>query len=243
MANRRLVDAHIEAQRRLRLLISQAVGKHWSGLGSWDQQDVERFLAVAVPTVLAGQRSSVSLTEGYLAQALKRRPIGVNPDGLSGASVRNGTPPETVYRRPFIQLWSKLGEGKRFDDALHASLARVQGSAATDVQLSSRATFQAVQNADDGIYGYERVADGGACNLCESLDGVYVKDADASPVHSSCGCSLSPLDAPHPSARYLPSGQEVVKGDGYAIHQHGEMGSYLASPDQQFTTEAAALRR
>ena len=96
-----------------------------------------------------------------------------------------------------------------------------------DVQLSARATFDAVQAADSGIYGYQRVADGSACEFCQRLDGAYVKSASAMALHNGCGCSLEPLTAPHRLAAYLPS--------GVAVHEHGELGPMLGSPDHSFT--------
>jgi hypothetical protein len=184
--------------------------------------------------VLSAQRQSVSLTEAFLARSLRRQPIGVDPDELIGAAVRNGTPPEEVYHRPFVTLWSSLAGGTAYLDAVNAGLARATSTAAMDVALSMRATANAVQEADDGIYGWQRVADGAACTFCQAVDGAYLKFADASPLHPHCGCSMEPLTEPHPRARYLPSGQEV-KRDGFAVHQHGELGSVIGSPDHDFT--------
>jgi hypothetical protein len=234
-----LAERHIEAQRRLRLIASRVVGQAWRGLGSWNDKDVERFVAVAVPTVLAAQRASVHLTDAYLARAMGRAALGVKPDKLIGAAVRNGVAPETVYARPFVNLWSALKDGRPFEDGINSGFERATSTAEMDVQLSSRATFQAVQNEDDGIYGYQRVADAGACDFCEEVDGAYVKDADASPLHNRCGCGLEPLTAPHPRAAFLPSGESVH--DAFAIREHGELGAVLTAPDQHFTTEAQAL--
>lgn len=202
----------------------------WTGLGSWDEQDVSRFLSVVVPVVLSGQRQSVALTEAYLARALGRQPLGVEPDVLVGAGVRAGTSPETVYRRPFVTVWSALGAGALFEDAIAAGLARATSTAAMDVQLSMRGTAQAVQEADEGIYGYQRVANPGACAFCSKIDGAYVKSADAMPLHPHCGCGLEPLTSPHSRAAQLPS--------GVAIHKHGELGAVLSSPDHDFTSQS-----
>jgi hypothetical protein len=228
-----LAEAHIEGQRRLRLLAAGAITGFWRDLGSWDEADVPRFLDLSVPTILAFQRTSVAFTEAYLAAFLERGPIGVEPTELIGAAVRAGTPPDVVYRRPFVQLWSALQEGKSFEMGLRAAASRIDGTAQADVQLASRATFNAVQEADDGIYGYERVADGGACAFCQEIDGAYVKSADASPLHDRCGCGLEPLTEPHPRAAFLPSGESTH--DAFAIRQHGELGATLVAPDDHFT--------
>lgn len=205
----------------------QAVEAIWADLPGYDRPNVDQWLSRVLPVVLTAQRSSVALTEAYLAQALGRQPLGVNPSELVGAGVRAGVPPADVYERPFITLWSALGEGRPFADAVGAGLARATATAAMDVQLSMRATAGAVQGADEAIYGYQRVADAGACEFCSAVDGAYVKSGDAMPLHNNCGCGLEPLTAPHPRAAKLPS--------GVAVHSHGELGAVLGSPEHDFT--------
>jgi len=231
-----LTAAHIRAQAHLRGVVAAAVLLAWDNLPTYDETTVDQFVAIVVPVVLAGQRQSVALTEAFLARMLRRPPLGIAPDELVGAAVRAGTPPDEVYRRPFINVWTALGKGVDWVDAVNAGRARADATAQMDIQLSSRATYQAVQTADDGIYGYQRVADAGACPFCVAVNGAYVKSADASPLHNRCGCGLEPLTRPHPRARYLPSG-ETVKTDDYAIHQHGELGAYIGDPKYGFTTE------
>lgn len=227
-----LVEAHIEAQRRLRELVSRAVRGLWVGLPGYDERDVPVWLAGVVPVVLAGQRQSVALTEAYIARSLQRAPLGVNPDDLTGAAARNGTSPQEVYRRPFVTVWTALKAGTAYEEAVNAGLARATGSAAMDVQLSSRATFTVVQQADDAIQGWQRVADGGACAFCLTIDGAFVKSADASPLHNHCGCSLEPVTEP---VRSTPV------PEGVAVHAHGELGAVLTDPAHDFTSEAQVL--
>lgn len=222
-----LAEAHIEAERRLRLLISGRVQAAWRGLPDYDQGSVDQWLSTVLPLVDAGQRASVALTDSYLALALERQPLGVNHGELIGSAVRAGTPPEEVYRRPFVTVWSALANKTPFEDAVHSGMARAAELARFDVQASMRATANAVQAADDGIFGYQRVADGGACEFCLEIDGAYVKSADAMSLHPGCGCGLEPLTAPHPRAAKLPS--------GVAVHQHGEMGPLLGAAEHEFT--------
>lgn len=225
-----LASAHILAEERLRKATTAIVGRIWAGLPGYDRQNVDQWLSTVLPVVAAGQRQSVALTEAYIARYLDRPPRGIDVEELIGAAVRNGTPPETVYERPFVSVWADLGAGKLFEDAYASGLARATSSAAMDVQLSMRATANAVQNADEGVYGYQRVADGGACAFCLEIDGAYVKSADAFPLHNNCGCGLEPLTAPHPRAAKLPS--------GVAVHQHGELGPVLTDPSHSFTSES-----
>jgi hypothetical protein len=241
MASPALTSAHIVAQARLRAIVANAIVGIWARLGHYDQSDVSPFLADALPVVLAGQQQSSALTAAFLARSLKIRPFGINPALVTGAAVRNGTPPADVYRRPFVDVWSGLKRGEPWEQAAAAGQARAANAAATDVGLSSRATFQAAQDDPTlpAIYGYQRVQDSGACDYCAAINGAYVKSADASPIHPHCGCTLSPLTSVHPRAAFLPDGSHVT--DKYAIHEHGELGALIAAPDQHFETETAAL--
>jgi len=190
-----------------------------------------------LPLVGTAQRTSVALTEAYLANRLRRQPLGLSPERLIGTRARRGTAPEEVYRRPFVTLWGGLGAGKGFEEASGEALARIASTIGMDVQLAFRETAAAVQEADEGIYGYQRVADGGAsCAFCSEIDGAYVKSAEVFPLHNNCGCGLEPLTEPHPRAAWLPSGAAVR--ENFAIHEHGELGAVLTDPAHEFTTEA-----
>lgn len=248
-----LTLAHIEAERRLRTSVVQRVNQIWNGLPGHDRVNLDQWLSETVPLVETAQRSSVSLTHAYLQRALDRPLSGVNPDELIGAAARNGASPEEVYTRPFITLWSELGEGVAWSDAAKAALSRATGMAATDVQLSMRDTLKAVGEAES-FYGYQRVADGGACNFCLEVDGAYLTSGDAMPLHSGCGCSVEPLEQIHPGTVKLPDGT-VIRDyqygpltptplpSGVTINQHGELGPVLGDPNQHFMDESEALAR
>lgn len=221
-----LTHAHIAAEARLRSATVAATTRLWKNLPGYDRADVPVWLARVLPVVLTAQRQSVSLTEAYLAQKLQRRPFGLDPNLLIGSGVRAGVAPEEVYQRPFVTLWADLKAGKGFAVASEAALARIRGSAAMDVQLSMARTAQAVGIADARIQRFQRVADGGACDFCQEVDGAILNSDDAMPLHNFCGCGIEPLtDAPPVSA--LPS--------TVAVHDHGELGPVLADPNHSFT--------
>lgn len=220
-----LTRAQLEGQRRLRVLAEREVARIWRALPGYDRENIDQWLSGALPVMSAVRRQSASLTDAFLARKLERAPLGV---GLP--TIRNGAAPEDVYRRPFVTLWSALGAGKAFADASAAALARATSTAAMDTQLSMRAAANEIQEADEGIYGFERVANPGACEFCQMIDGAYVKNADAMELHNHCGCGLEPLTESHPRAAKLPS--------GVAVHQHGELGPVIAAPEYDFTTAA-----
>lgn len=230
-----LADAHIEAQRRLRLMAAGVVGFAWRGLPGYDERNVDEFLSRVVPVMLTAQATSAALTEAYLAHAMGRQPLGIVPDRVTGAALRAGAAPEEVYRRPFVNVWSSLSKDNPWDQAVQAGLSRATSTAEMDVQLASRATFGEVGREDDAIFGFQRVADAGACEFCQEVDGAYIKDGDAMPLHNRCGCSLEPLDAPHPRARYLPDGSDAYDHGAVRVEPHGELGPLLVDPADHFT--------
>lgn len=221
-----LALSHIEAERRLRLLVTGNVERIWRDLPGYDRENLDEWLTKVVPLVDAGKRASAFLTEGYLARAIERPARGLTEAALD---TRNGTSPEVAYERPFVTVWTALGAGSVFRDAVNSGLARSLEMARFDVQAAMRNTAQAVQDAE-GLYGYQRVADGSACNYCAEIDGAYVKSADAFPLHPGCGCGLEPLTSPHSRAPSLP--------DGTAVHRHGEMGAVLGSSEHSFSGPA-----
>lgn len=221
-----LASAHIEAERRIRVAAERAVRSIWESLPGYDRENVDEWLSKVLPVVLASQRQSVMITDAYLARALERRPLGVDSAELA-ASLRGPVAPGEVYERPFVTVWTALKGGTAYPDAVNAGLARATGTAAMDVQMAMRSTANAVQDVDDAIFGFQRVADPGACEFCSLVDGAYVKSADAMALHNHCGCGLEVLTSPHSLAATLPS--------GVAVHQHGELGPVLGSPDHDFT--------
>lgn len=224
-----LVDTHIVELARVRELVARAVGAAWDTLPGLDEEDVLRFLELALPVVQGGQIQTARLTDAYLARALERQPIGIPTAEVAGAAVRAGATPAEVYRRPFVTVWTALQNGQPWEQAAAAGRARAIGTARMDMQLTNRATFDAVQHADPSIRGYRRVPDGGACAFCRKVAGAFVKSASAMPLHNGCGCGLEPV---------LEREHVTPTPEGVAIREHGELGPVLTDPAHDFTSAA-----
>jgi hypothetical protein len=218
----------------------------WDSLPAYDRPNLDQWLSEALPVVAAAQRQSAALTNAYVARAMERQPLGLDTTELTGAGVRNGTPPETVYERPFVTVWSALGAGTQWEQAVADGLARATASGAMDAQLSMRAAAGAIDEADPNLYGYRRVADAGACDFCKAVDGAYIKGSSGfvMGLHNHCGCGLETLREPHPGAVHLSDGTQVRAyaygplNDDVALQHHGELGPVLVDPKQHFTSEA-----
>lgn len=222
-----LADAHLVAQAQLRAIVAQAVGTVWADLPGYDRANLDEWLTRVVPLVATGQRRSVALTDAYIARALDRRPLGIDPHDLIGAAVRAGTSPEIVYTRSFVNVWAALGRSVQYDEAVAQGLNRATSTAQMDVQLSHRASYGAIQAADTTIRGYKRAADSGACAFCLTVNGAFVKSANAMALHNHCGCGLTPVISDVPVTP-VP--------DAVAVHEHGELGAVLTAPGDHFTS-------
>lgn len=222
-----LTDAHITTLAAIREIVRRGVTGAWSSLPAYDEAQVAEFLTLALPIVQGGQEKAARLTDAYVAAMLGRQPIGIPSSEVTGPAVRAGVIPDEVYRRPFVTVWTALSAGSQYEAAVSAGLARATNLAATDVQLTARQTFEAVQQRDPSIRGYSRRADPGACKFCQLVDGAFVKSASAMPLHPGCGCGLEPILQREP---VTPS------PDGVAVHEHGELGATLGDPAHDFTT-------
>lgn len=238
-----LANAHIEGQRRLRELAGRGISTIWRELPGYDEDDVDRFLARAVPFVLAAQRQSITLTEAFLARELGRRAIGLDPASIIGPGIRNGTPPEQVYRRPFVTVWTALGASRAWQDAVNEGLARAVSTAQTDVQLAMRQTLRDVAQADDRILGYARVPDGNACDFCRLVAGQRYTTEDLMPIHNHCGCGVDVITAFNRSdfTGKRDNDLDLPNAVPVEIAQHGELGPVLVNGDHTFTTAEEAL--
>ena len=221
-----LASINLRAQAMVRHLVYAGVATAWQQLGSYNEEDVDRFVEIAVPIVLAGQVQAVALTEAYVMRRLGLAPRGLSVDELIGPAVRGGVSLEEVYRRPFVNVWTALSKNEPWEVAVNAGEARATASAEMDVQLSHRASYDAIKEANPRIKGYRRVASAGACDFCALVNGAFVKSASAMPLHNRCGCGLDPVM------------QEVTVSstpEGVAVHQHGELGPLLTDPNYEFT--------
>lgn len=188
--------AHMAAQKRLRELITNAIGAMWADMQTHHKKDVGPWLANALPITHGAQEHSASLTVAAVARTFAVPPFAIDMGKVTGSAVRAGANMSEVYSRPFFETWHELSQGAPLDAALASGQAKAESTAATDLALSSRAAFSEaeVSPATPTIIGYRRVANAGACNFCQEVDGAFCLSADASPLHSGCSCTLEPVE-------------------------------------------------
>ena len=104
--------------------------------------------------------------------------------------------------------------------------------------MAMRDRLTAVGEADDNIWGYERVANPGACPFCQELNGAQFRTADPMSIHPSCGCGVEPIvytrgAANRGNAKIFES-QPMNRppADKVTIRSHGELGPTIVDPNQ-----------
>lgn len=248
-------QAHIAAQTALQAIAAAGVAAAWDDLPHYNDEDVPTFLARVVPFILAAQRQSVALTNAFLARVMGRAPLGLDVEKLTGEAIRTatpavieatdlapdavGVPPEIVYRRPFVTVWSDLAARKPWADAVAAGRDRATGTAAMDVQNAMRHTLRAVGEADDRILGYRRVPDSDACAFCKLIAGRRYLTADLMEVHPRCCCGVDVITAENRGDFTGKRENDLAvtrEGVTAAVVEHGELGALLVNGDDRFTS-------
>jgi hypothetical protein len=253
-------QAHIAAQSRLQALTALAAALAWDRLPDHNEASVAPFLAAVVPIILAAQATSAALVNAFLARAVGRPPIALDASEVSGAAIRpatapvieasqrgglalapdaTGVPPEIVYRRPFVEVWSALSRHVPLEDAVAAGRSRVMGSAAFDVQNAMRHTLRLVGEQDDLILGYRRVPDPDACPFCRLISGRRYLTSDLMEVHPQCRCGVSIVTAANRADFFgKPENDLRISRGGVTaqIVDHGELGPLVLNGDHDFTS-------
>ena len=243
MTRRQLARNHVEAQRRIQTTTSAKALRIWRNLGSWNEEDIPVWLQQIIPAVRGGQQQAVTLADAYIARYMGRRPFGLPADELSGQAVRP-VAPEDEWRRPFVTLWAGLAEGQSFDAAFESAANRLDAMVQADCQLSQRAAIREIGLRDNGIYGWQRVTNAGACDLCKIASTQRYHVEHLMPIHDRCGCSVAPITE--------PTGQ-IINRDlyqhlrdervGVRVEEHGELGPTLTSAPKASVLDEMNLPR
>ena len=203
-----------------RLRVQLAVRRAWRSLDAHRDADIDRFVSLAVPLVLAGERTIAQLTHAYLEQA-GATPTSLVTSAVTGTATR-GVDPVEVYRRPGVTVWTALSRGATYMDAVNQGLTRATTLALTDLQLARTKTVQQV-----GVTRFKRTLSGlENCELCSLASQNTYYRGDLMPIHAGCDCGIAPVTFLSPTEA-LP--------EGLAVHEHGELGPVLTREGDHFT--------
>lgn len=238
------------------------IGGRWSGLKSWRDSDVASFQRLALPKLLAAERTMATLTASYLEQAYRDVAKEVSPrvaldfEQLTGAALRNGTDPVDEYKRPFTVVWTALSKGESLDAAVKQGENRLTSLLKTDLQLARTHTARAVMAQQPKIKYYMRVVQGEYnCALCLVAATQRYRKEHLLPIHPGCDCEVRPIEDSFDPGQVIDEERllaihaavEAALGTsdrgGRAVdyrkvivqHTHGEIGPVLGFKGQHFT--------
>ena len=258
------IAANRRAATQVRARVLAFVSSSWWALGAWNVPDIDRFVALVLPAVLAGQRSIAQLTDHYLGLVALRHGYELvdtlDVDQVTGQALR-GVDPEIVYRRGGAEVWGALAAGEPLEVAVERGAARLASVTATDLQLAKTHTARQVlgeQPADRRPTGFVRTLEGtSSCGFCALASTRLYHVEDLLPIHPGCDCDVEPyygdqtlvvepaqLERVHALARdffgtsrasgFDRSSGELDYHDFVIVHEHGELGPVLARQGQHF---------
>ncbi|MFE7624250.1 hypothetical protein [Streptomyces sp. NPDC057509] len=232
----------------------------WAGLGSWRDGDVRRFERTALPVLLGGQRQVAALTASYLEQLYHevdgRGPrVDLDFDRVTGRALRD-VDPETVYERPFREVWAALDNDISFDVALNRGTHRLETIAKTDLQLARTHTVREV--GDDMprfSYTVRELQGEYDCALCMIASTQRYHKRDLAPIHPGCDCLVKLVTADEDPGQVIDEeklerihdavedalgtfdrgGRAVDYRKIIIANDHGEIGPVLGFKGQRFT--------
>ena len=266
MANRpELTDAYHKLTGMHLDGAGQVAKNQFLKLGSWRDEDIERYAAAVIPEMDNAKRIMANYTSSYYGKiggldGNKLKKLSVPATNLVTENLRNGTTAEMVWERPFKEMWTSLKKGNTFTDALNAGAARANSIARTEMQLAKREAGLYVRNGNSNIVGYLRTLSGAEnCGLCYVASTQRYNRGDLLPIHPGCDCGETPifgntdvgqvvdqetLNATHEAVaerfgKFDAGGREIDYRK-ITIHDHGELGPYLGVKGQKFTKVSKA---
>lgn len=184
----------------LRASIVQQLLAIWYELPGYRDEDVNGWLDLSLPIIQAGEETAVTATTTYLQMQLEVMgsddgTIYVPPMGdVTGAIIRKGTPPEEVYSRPIIDVWTGLSRGKDITDAIRDGADRVRQLAETDIQLAHTHAARNILSRNKDVVGFRRVPQGVfTCALCLIASTQRYHKFNLMPIHPGCDCRVAPI--------------------------------------------------
>lgn len=256
-----LWDGYSRLSSRLVMGTGEKLAAVFSNLGSWREADYQKFLQYAENTVGGAKLQGAKLQTAYYSEMAKTvdekfKSVPMSQLDLSTPALRNGVTSAEVYRRPFVEVYTALANGKQMTDAIAAGARRAQSIASTDVQLARREAGLRNRQNNQRIVGYRRVLTGSEnCALCYVASTQRYTRGDLLPIHPGCDCGEMPifgtqdpgqvldqynLDKAHElvQQRFGVSDRGARSPIDYRdikIQQHGEMGPVLTVRGQNFT--------
>ncbi|MGO4630506.1 hypothetical protein AB4225_06115 [Streptomyces sp. 2RAF24] len=251
-----LADRYDALSQSLRDRLLAFVLGAFDGLSNLRGRDAAEFVDRVVPVVVATQAQMGQITDAYLT-AVVADMLGTPaaPAGVTLPEALRGTPPDEVYRRPFVQTWTALADGKDFPDARGEGRTRLLSITETDLQLARTHAGQQSMRRNGAKFFRRRLTGSKNCALCTIASTQRYRVENLMPIHPGCHCKPEPLpgdrdpgqiideqllkEAHDAIARDLGASDRGGRAPDYRqviiTREHGEIGPLLAVRRQNFT--------
>lgn len=254
---------------RLKRSLAETLRAYWLSLTDHHKSSVDLFVREAIPTVLAHEQVMAETTYNYLQEQYQElgQPFDavLQVSRVTGAVIRNGTAPELVYARPFVDVWSALDDGLTLNEAVARGATRIDQLTDIDLELTHDWTVRDVVG-QTRLAGYRRVLNGAtSCALCIVASTQRYRRGDLKKMHPGCDCTVAPIITDEDVHRVLDgdllaavhkeiaekfgaSASDARKIDYRKIlltRDHGEYGPTLTYSTDKFTAKSglSAARR
>lgn len=204
----------------------------WDSLGDWTSPGVADVWADAwLPINDAAVGMIVTATDAYFSMVTEDDALDLT--GLTAAELRDVTADEYA-RRPLVTVYTALGKGAWWADAVRAGRERVAAMASLDSSMAQR--YVADEWATAGkIVGYRRTLTGSSCVLCGLASTQRYTRGNLMPLHAHCDCGVAPLKGRDDPGQVinrqllddLKSSGAVDRVAGFKVQQHSEVGPVL----------------
>ncbi|WP_329032252.1 hypothetical protein OIE71_04730 [Streptomyces sp. NBC_01725] len=167
----------------------------FDSLGDYRDSDAAEFIERVLPVVLGVQQQMGQLTDAYLSAMIADMLGGAAaPAGVILDQALRGVPPDEVYRRPFVQTWTALSQGKDFVDALGQGRTRLLSITETDLQLArTHAARESMERGGARFFRRQLRKSSGTCALCVIASTQRYRVENLMPIHPGCHCKPEPL--------------------------------------------------
>lgn len=228
----------------------------FDSLGSYRDADAVEFIERVLPVVLGAQAQMGAITDAYLSAMIADMMGGAAaPVGVQLDEALRGTPPDEVYRRPFVTAWTALSRGHDFVDAVEQGRTRLLSITETDLQLARTHAARQTMTRRGAQFYRRRLGGGANCALCTIASTQRYRVAELMPIHPGCHCKPEPLPGNRDPGQIIDEDllreahAAVAKGVGESdaggrspdyreviiTREHGEIGPLLAVRRHEFT--------
>ena len=223
-----LLQQLLSIRRRVRAALEQWINRWFAASDEFRDADRDRFVRDFMPVALGAQQTSALTMWTFQDQMLaditgdtrSAEPLDVST--VTGEALR-GVPSETVYARPFAEIWrvlaeqeadrqelleearaagepvdeveARLAEEKPLTKAVAAGERRARLLGVTDLELAEREAARQILTTDPRAPRfYQRVLTGDEnCGMCIVASTQRYRREELLPIHPGCDCVVQPL--------------------------------------------------